>query len=342
MIVGMKRTISILLAALALLATMPTFRPAAAKQQLEAGDVIIQVNALRAAKGLAPLKANQTLMAAAQAHSEYQASIGYTTYTGPDGSRPTSRARAAGFGEGANVSVSENVASGMNLTPTSVVAVWQGDTQELNTMLSPIFTDAGVGIANDGRVTYITLDVGYITNQVSANQTPATSTAAGSPTGATATATPKGFFLTTVATVTPQTDGSIVHIVQPGEVLLNIAIAYNVKLSQLYELNYLNDKSVIYPGQKLKIKGPDPTTTPTATATPTHIPTATHRPTRTPTLPPTVTSTDLAVSPTATQPQATPKSGFDPLLISIGILVIVGLGLLVAGSLLKRKSTSRD
>jgi LysM repeat protein len=140
-----------------------------------------------------------------------------------------------------------------------------------------------------------------------------------------------------VATVTPQADGSIIHVVQPGEVLLNIAIAYNVKLSELYKLNYLNDQSIIYPGQKLKIKGPDPTATPTATATPTRIPTATRRPTRTPTLTasPTATRSPATETP-ALAATASPK-GVDPLLTAIIVLLVIGGGLVITGSLLKKK-----
>lgn len=165
-----------------------------------------------------------------------------------------------------------------------------------------------------------------------------TVTPTGSPTApsATPTRTPRGFVLMPVSTVTPQEDGSIVHIVQPGEVLSNIAEAYQVSLSQIYSLNYLTDQSVIYPGQRLKVKTPDPTATPTETSTPTRVPTATRRPTRTPTQTLVASPTSLAASPTPASVQA-PGAGIDWLLVAIGGLLVAGLSLVIAGSLLKKK-----
>ncbi len=139
-----------------------------------------------------------------------------------------------------------------------------------------------------------------------------------------------------VYTITPQTDGSIVHVVQPGEVLSNIAAAYQVPLNQIYSLNYLTDQSVIYPGQRLKIKTPDPTATPTETSTPTRVPTATRRPTRTPTQTLLASPTSPAASLTPTAAQAS-TAGIDWLLVAIGGLLVAGLSLVIAGSLLKKK-----
>jgi LysM repeat protein len=332
----------LILAIVLSLTVFPGLRPAMAKPLLQGGDVLAQVNALRAANGLAPYRVNNALTSAAQAHSDYQAATGNATHTGSGGTSPTSRAVAAGYGGSAKIFVSENIASGMSMTPANAVEIWQGDSLHLNTMLSPNYTDAGAGVSSDGQVTYITLDVGYVAGQAGNNPGGSTRTAfptanPGSAVQATAKPTSKGFVVSPVMTVTPQPDGSIIHIVQPGEVLLNIAIAYNVKLSKLYELNYLNDKSVIYPGQKIKIKGPDPTATPTATATPTHVPTATRRPTRTPRPTQTNTPTGLAISPTPTLIAASAAPRSDPLLIVIAVLIVVGLGLVIAGSLLKRR-----
>lgn len=147
---------------------------------------------------------------------------------------------------------------------------------------------------------------------------------------------PTPFKLSTVQTATPQPDGSIFHIVQPGEVLITIAKAYKVELSDLLKLNGLTANSVIYPKQKLLIKPPDPTATVTSTPTKTpRPPTATRPPTRTPTVTPTS-------PPTATPtPQVAPLSlERDPLLLIIAVLVVVGTALLVAGGFLKRRSGS--
>lgn len=333
--------LAVLAAQLALLPGHSNPQPAFARPLLQGSgsDVIALVNSLRAANGLPLYKLNSLLMASAQAHSEYQAANQDTMRTGVDGSSAKDRAISAGFGGGAIVFVSENIASGVNMSPDRAVQVWQGDSQHLATLLSPSYTDAGAGVASDGKVTYITLDVGYIAGQEGSAQNPTSQTAqATSSITQTPTARPgKGFVIMPVVTVTPQADGSIIHIVQPGEVLLNIAVAYNLKLADLYKLNNLNEKSVIYPGEKIKIKGPDPTPTPTETSTPTRIPTATRRPTRTPT--PTVfASPTLSVSSTVTNsPVGASRSSPDPLLIAIGVLFLVGISFVLAGSLLKKK-----
>jgi uncharacterized protein YkwD len=301
-------------------------------------EVISLVNQLRAANGLPPYQVDSSLMAAAQGHSDYMAATGGSTgHTGPGGSSPKQRAIAAGYGGGATVFVSENIATGTNMTAARAVELWQGDSLHLNTMLSPNYTDAGAGVASDGNVTYFTLDVGYIAGQAGSNP-PAPTITPGGPTLA-PTRTPSGFIVQPVQTVTPMPDGSIVHTVGPGEVLFNIAVAYGVKLSEIYRLNNLNENSVIFPGQKLKIKGPDPTATPTLTPTNTRIPTATSRPTRTPTLTPNASPVIDSTLPALQADSATGdqgKSGTDPLLLIIGGLVLFGVALLMVGNFLKK------
>jgi LysM repeat protein len=143
------------------------------------------------------------------------------------------------------------------------------------------------------------------------------------------------------ATVTPQDDGSILHIVREGETLINIALAYNIPLKDLLEMNNLDTKSVIYPGEKLIIrKANTPTPTAAITDTPTPRPaTPTHRPTRTPTpKPPTVTATVLMATPTATPLPAQPMDTYGKILVGAIIAFgVIGVLLMVTGEVLKRK-----
>ena len=84
-----------------------------------------------------------------------------------------------------------------------------------------------------------------------------------------------------VIRATPAADGSITHVVQPGETLWAIAVAYGVYIDQLQMLNKLGATIVIYSGQKLVIKEAGPTWTPSeatlmaAGITPTITPTPT-------------------------------------------------------------------
>ena len=51
---------------------------------------------------------------------------------------------------------------------------------------------------------------------------------------------------------TPDQSGAVYHIVQEGQALWQIAIAYKVKINDIKTLNNLTS-DVIYPGQKLLI-----------------------------------------------------------------------------------------
>jgi len=307
-----------------------------------ASEVIALVNQLRASNGLAPYRVDSALMAAAQAHSEYQAANGSITHTGLGGSTPRDRAVAAGYGGGGTIFISENIMGGRNLTAAQAVQAWQGDAPHLGTMLNPSARDAGVGIATAGDMVYMTLDAGYKAGEANTSP-PSTAPAPAPPAAGTAAATVA--LIMPVVTATPHPDGSVIHVVEPGQVLINIAAAYNIKLSELLALNGLTDKSVIYPGEKLIIARAS------MTVSPDRSPTATSG---TPTRTPTVTSTDTpdVVTPLASGVQleatAIPSStvaiplaaqpGSDPLLIAIGVLVAVGTLLVVVGFVLKRRS----
>ncbi len=314
-----------------------------------ASEVIQLVNQLRRANGLQPYQVNQALMAAAQAHSEYQAAQGSVTHNGQGGSRPRDRAVANGYGDGAAVSVSENIAGGLNLSVSGAVSWWQGDNLHLTTMLSPNYQDVGAGVAVSGDTVYYTLDAGYVSGSApppaSQSTSPPSTTTQGNP-GATAIAA------ASIKIATPRPDGAVVHVVEQGQVLWNISEAYKVSLAELLALNNLTDRSVIYPGDKLLIQQGE--TTPVITATQTISPTATSippsntpRPTRTPEI---STPTAMAAAmlsagdQSSSQPgegtagQSQNESDVDPILILIGVLVLVGTGLVLAGSVMKRKT----
>jgi hypothetical protein len=319
-------------------------------------EVIQLVNQLRAANGLPKYKVNNKLMAAAQAHSNYQASIGSVTHTGTGGTRPRDRAIAAGYGGGASVFVSENIMSGTNLTAQKAVQWWQGDAPHTNTMLSTNYQDAGAGVAVSGGVVYITLDVGYVAGAAA----PPSPKEISSPLlGEAAIPAATREIVISIEVANPDPDGSIVHVVQEGQVLVAIAKIYQVELSDLLALNGLTMESVIYPGENLLIKPAQATPTTTILSR-TEMPTLTKeallptlRPSRTVEVvssghildatPVSMVSSEGEValledglgSPSAS---ADPQGGIDILLIVIVVLVVLGTGLLLAGSLLKRNT----
>jgi LysM repeat protein len=268
--------------------------------------LIAEVNSLRAAHGLPGYNVHPILMQIAQAHSAYQASIGTVTHYGADGSRPYQRALAAGYPVAGDLSLggifSENIMAGPNLTPKEAVAAWQGDAPHLSTMLSPNFNDVGAGIAVVGSYVYYTLDVGL----ASGSPVPYTPSVGETP-GAPVT------YVAPVSVNTPLEDGSIIHIVKPGETLWSIAAAYGVKVDDVRSLNKLWSGALIYPGSKLIIrlsvtKTPVPPT-----------PTTTRRPTPTRPLYPTATGT-VTLIPTPVPAAAAPNN--ETTLIVLGIVVL--------------------
>ncbi len=124
-------------------------------------DVILAVNQFRNANGLPALQIDGSLMAAAGAHSDYQASIGQVTHVGANGSRPKDRAIAAGFGGGSTVFVSENIAGGLDMSINSAIYNYWQDDLHLHTMLNPAALYIGAGMAKSGNYVYYTLDTGY-------------------------------------------------------------------------------------------------------------------------------------------------------------------------------------
>ncbi len=220
----------------------------AAARELQRGDgyqVIALVNQVRSGYGLSPLQAKSELMVAAQGHSDYQASVGSVTHTGSGGSSPLSRALAAGYGGGAKVYVTENIYGGNDASPSQAVSWWKGDSVHLQAMINPNAIDAGAGIASSGSMVYYTLDIGYIAGQEGS--------AATNVPGVGGTRPPTAIPIIMIQTATPNADGSIIHIVQSGQALWNIAAAYKISLTDLMNMNGLTEDSLIYPGQKILV-----------------------------------------------------------------------------------------
>jgi uncharacterized protein YkwD len=320
---------------LALLGVILPLLFSAASSSAQAGDpyaLFDAVNQLRAANGLVPYQMNSALMIIAQNQSRYQASIGTWSHTDSYGTEETQRAAAAGYGAGAQIMCDENVVFGQDLTPQGAVDMWMDSDIHQSNLLSNRYLDAGAGAATDadGRVFY-TLDVCYVVgSSLSQPLAQAATLAPGS-----AQDSGSGF-----QTSTPAADGSITHVVQPGEGLSGIADAYDITLQELLTLNGLAENSLIRPGDKLVIREAQPATeTPLPSSTPTEpIPTSTPRPTRTPTLRPAASPTPLP-SPTPTPvPLALGAVIENVLPVVILLLAVAGVVLMVIGAFMRRRS----
>ena len=186
-----------------------------------------------------------------QSQADFLAATGTMSHTGPGGSGLTERLLAAGYPLGGELAAggfrAENITGGNESMPAqAAVNQWSGDGLHLNTMLSPNLTEIGAGVAvSNGRVYYV-IDCARPTT----SGAPEVSTSVAE-SGA---AVPAREAPIAVANLSmPNSNGDVIHEVQFGQTLWQLAIAYNVKIDEIKGLNNLFDNS-IYPGTKLLIK----------------------------------------------------------------------------------------
>lgn len=294
------------------------------------GELIDLVNEVRVSYGQAPFSVNSALMSSAQAHADYMAATGIVSHTGIGGSDPTSRAYAAGYGNGMTVYVSENISGGMNQSLEDIVnGVWSDDAH-MRTMVDPEFLEIGAGTSFGANGwAYYVIETGFVSTVPAP---PSALAAAWTPTPGTPQAGIKPSSTPNVAPVKkakPEEDGSVVHVVEKGQAVWSIAMAYGVSEQDIINLNNLPAEPVIQIGQKLIVKPPyTPTPTPTASNTP--FP---------PTPTPTRTFAPITPGPTLTlTPSITPTfvplfvgvdalKGIDRRGMGIGLVIFCALGL---------------
>jgi len=262
-----------LLVAATLLAALLSLNTVVHAQAGTAQDLINEINAMRTANGQEAYTIDPNLMAVAQSHSEYQASIDTCTHKRADGSGPEAYGISA-----------ENIACGKNLTIQAAVYSQWADDLHRSTILGPTTGSVGAGVAVKKDKVYYTLVVKRGSGSFTITQPASSGTIAPANTKPTATTRPP------LVTATARPDGMIIHVVQSGQTALEIALAYEIKLDDLYSYNNIKPQNpVIYPGNRLIIRYAfTPTTSPTITDTPlpptrTATVSRTPAPTRTPT-----------------------------------------------------------
>ena len=324
----MKKSFFLLMIVLSLLLTGFVTRNSARLNAPGAYDVIAAVNSLRASHGLTALEIDGSLMAAAQVQADYLASIGGSNITdghlGAGGTYAYDRAAAAGYPLPQGVDVLEcwamaNISSSID---NIINGTW-GDAAHMDVMRHKYGKHVGAGVVEkDGNVYYI-LDVSTVWG-VSTDKTDGTPSVK-MPTRST---TPQ---VVPVIVSTPKPDGSISHVVQPGQALWSIAIAYGVTVEQLRLLNnFAVNTNNIYAGETLMIRiAYTPTPSPTITPTP-------RQPTRTP-VPPQAVETMQPVQPTA--PTTPLLGGIDRTTIGLLLVLLCGIGLvlIIMGTLRRKK-----
>jgi len=232
-------------------------------------DLIDAVNGLRVSRGLPPYKSNSILMGTAQSQANYLASTnGASGHIGPGGTHPIDRAIAAGYPVSGGF-ISENWVSGSNLDAQGAINYWMGDAPHQLTMLSSDLQDIGAGVAQDGDFNYYVIDCG-----LASGSAPLSTVSNGGPV-VVVSGTPSTQQATQEVTIapaivsTPDGKGNIFQIVQPGQTLWQIALAYKTTVNKLENSNNLSSTNILA-GQKLFISYVG-TSTPVP-ATPTNTP----------------------------------------------------------------------
>lgn len=225
--------------------------------QGDAGSqVIALVNALRASYGLPPLTPHPALNAAAQSHANWIIATGQWGHVGEGGSSPQDRATAAGY----SGFVLENYVGGSNMSPQRAVDWWTNSPIHLRGMLATPHEHVGIGVVTGGTNLYVLL-VGR----------PATARPAAGPGGSGSVPGSQeeeepAVIAVPVVRAEPRPDGSIVHQVQQGQTVWDLAMVYGVDLGELRALNNLGPSMVIHPGDEILIQlGPGMAPPPTPT-----------------------------------------------------------------------------
>lgn len=144
--------------------------PASGRSALEQA-VLSEVNALRASKGLVPLRYSKPLAVAARAHSASMAQRGFFSHSSPDGSAFWKRVqRHYGSGGYGYWSVGENLLwSSPDVDAKHALRMWLNSPPHRKTLLSKEWREIGLGAVHvsaapgtyGGReVTIVTADFG--------------------------------------------------------------------------------------------------------------------------------------------------------------------------------------
>lgn len=234
-----------------LLLFVAAFAPAvkAAPAAQSASEIFNLVNQLRAEHGLPPYTYNGTLAVAAQNQANWMASAVAYSHTQDNGSTPQSRAAAAGY----NGFVTEIIVGGSNMTPQQGLIWWRNSSLHYSMMVSNRYTEAGAAFATNGSQNMYVMVLGRPSNS------PVAPEAASEP-------QPEPLVITPIQLAQPREDGSIVHVVEPGQALWQIAAHYEVELSHVLLINSLEEDHIIQPGDEIWIRlaeGQPPPPTPT-------------------------------------------------------------------------------
>lgn len=220
-----------------------------------AEDLILAMNTLRVSNGYPALIEDSIIDAVAQSTAEIMAANQMSSHIG----NVRGRIAAAGYGAGGTVWATENFAYG-NMSIDVIMQVWSDPDHMLPaTVAAYCNVGAGVAKASNG-MTYYILQAAYTSEKACGeyNSPPGSSPLPGS------SGVPQVIIPVKVAT--PDADGRIFHVVEAGQSLWAIAIAYHITIHDLEVWNNISRDVQLQIGQRLFI--PSSSTTGYFTPTP--------------------------------------------------------------------------
>ena len=245
--------------------------------QGESGELIARVNNLRASLGLPAYSVSSALTVAAQQQAQWIAETGNVSHTRPDGSGPRTRALNAGY---PSTEVSENIYGGTRATVDAAWNFWINSSSHYAGLAHRRYREVGVGVAQSSWGTAYVMVFGNPGGAAPYVAPPSGGSSGGASSGAAPAPAPEPPSF--IVGIDPR--GNIMHEVQPGDTLGDIALIYGYTwddLEYMMQLNGLTDVRDLEVGSIFLVPPKGGTLTPSpVVATPT--PVATARPTSTP------------------------------------------------------------
>lgn len=238
----------------------------------QGGELLSRINDLRVSLGLSGYTTNSALASAAQNHAAWMVNTGKVSHTQDDGSGPRSRAQAAGY---SSSFVSENIYMGADSSINTAWNFWINSPVHYAGMTSPNYNNIGIGIASGANGYAFVVVFGNAEGSLpriavsgNTNNQPAAASAPPS-------------FVVGVDGI-----GNIMHEVQPGDTIGEIALIYGYTWEDIPYMLGINgmgedDLRLLEIGSVFLVPPQDGTYTPSpqpATHTPTVTKTATVQP----------------------------------------------------------------
>lgn len=230
--------------------------------------LLTRINDLRASVGQAGYTTNGALASAAQNHASWMVNTGNVSHIQDDGSGPRVRAQNAGYPSNW---VTENIYMGSQSGFATAWTFWVNSPIHYAGLTSPNYSDIGIGIASGANGYAYVLLFGNAAGSLPQS----VSTGGGNTQGSNQIAAAPSFVVGVDAI------GNIMHEIQPGDTVGDIALIYGYTwetLPYMLDINGMTEDDISYLeiGSVFLVPPQDGTYTPTvAPSTPTSTATAT-------------------------------------------------------------------